>query len=73
MIRTPEGYVKSLNDGRVLYYLGVDALAAQRMAIYAAADWTRFKAIAQRVAGIPGWEGLPEFKDLPEYPPKYNF
>jgi hypothetical protein len=41
------------------------------MAIYAAADWDKYKAIAKRIAGIPGWEKHPAVKDLPPHPSKW--
>lgn len=46
------------------------SLAAQKMAIYASADWERYKAIAKRVAKIPGWEKNPSCADLPAAAPK---
>jgi 4-hydroxybutyryl-CoA dehydratase/vinylacetyl-CoA-Delta-isomerase len=70
-IRLIKDITGNFHDSTAIH--GEGSLAAQRMAIYAAADWARFKAVAKRVCGIPGWEDLPEFKDLPEYPPKYNF
>ena len=45
------------------------SLMAQRMAMYSAGDWKRYKAAAKRVARIPGWDEHPTFKDLPEFPP----
>ena len=47
------------------------SLAAQRMAIYASADWEKYKAIAKRVARIPGWEKHPFTKDLPPLPTQW--
>lgn len=44
------------------------SLAAQRMAIYSAADWERYEAAAKRAARIPGWEKDPYFGSLPDYP-----
>ncbi|HUV44295.1 MAG TPA: 4-hydroxyphenylacetate 3-hydroxylase N-terminal domain-containing protein [Dehalococcoidales bacterium] len=49
---------------------GEGSLAAQKMAIYAAADWDRYKAIAKRTGGIPGWENHPDLKGLPPLPPE---
>ena len=46
------------------------SLAAQKIAIQATADWERYKAIARRVAKIPGPEH-PVVKDLPHYPPEF--
>ena len=47
------------------------SLAAQKMAIYASADWEKYKAGAKRTAGIKGWEEHPSMKGLPEYPSKW--
>jgi 4-hydroxybutyryl-CoA dehydratase / vinylacetyl-CoA-Delta-isomerase len=49
---------------------GEGSLAAQKMALFAGADWDRYKAAAKRVCGIKGWEKNPAFKDLTEWPPK---
>ena len=49
---------------------GEGSLAAQKMALYAGADWVRYKAAAKRICGIPGWEEHPALKDLPAWPPK---
>jgi hypothetical protein len=38
------------------------------MAMYAAAPWDKYKAIAKRVAKIPGWKEQPDLKDLPDLP-----
>ena len=46
------------------------SIAAQVMALYASGDWKRYKAAAQRLAGIPGWEEHPVFKDMLEHPPR---
>ena len=70
-IRLIKDVTGNFHDSTAIH--GEGSLAAQRMAIYAAADWARYKSIAKRVAGIPGEEALPEFKDFPEYPPKYDF
>jgi hypothetical protein len=43
------------------------------MHIFASADWERYKAIAKRVAGIPGWKEHPALKNLPEWPWDYKF
>jgi 4-hydroxybutyryl-CoA dehydratase/vinylacetyl-CoA-Delta-isomerase len=56
-------------DGAYIHTEG--SLAAQKMAIYAAADWDKYKAIAKRIAGIPGWEKHPATKDLPAHPSKW--
>ena len=57
------------HDGAYIHTEG--SLAAQKMAIYAVADWARYKAIAKRIAGIPGWKDNPALKELPDWPPKY--
>jgi len=56
-------------DGAFIHTEG--SLAAQKMAIYAAADWEKYKAIAKRILNIPGWEKHPATKDLPPYPAKW--
>jgi len=57
------------HDGAFIHTEG--SLAAQKMAMYAAANWDRYKAIAKRVAQIPGWEEHPDLKDLPPLPSKW--
>jgi 4-hydroxybutyryl-CoA dehydratase / vinylacetyl-CoA-Delta-isomerase len=49
------------------------SLAAQKMAIFSAANWDKYKAIAKRNANIPGWEKHPDLKDLPHHLPKWVF
>jgi len=44
-------------------------LAAQKMMIYTAADFERYKAGAKRTAGIPGWEKDPYFGSVPDDEP----
>jgi 4-hydroxybutyryl-CoA dehydratase/vinylacetyl-CoA-Delta-isomerase len=56
-------------DGAWIHTEG--SLAAQKMAIYAAADWSKYKAIAKRMAGIPGWKEHPDLKELPDWPVNY--
>jgi len=56
-------------DGAWIHTEG--SLAAQKMSIYAAADWSKYKAIAKRMAGIPGWKEHPGLKELPDWPAKY--
>ena len=56
-------------DGAFIHTEG--SLAAQKMAIYAAADWERYKAVAKRIARIPGWEEHPAMKELPPHPAKW--
>jgi len=55
-------------DAAIIHAEG--SLAAQKIAMYASADWERYKAAAKRVAHIPGWEKHPLFKDFPDYPPR---
>jgi len=55
-------------DGAYIHTEG--SLAAQKMAMFAAADWDRYKAVAKRIAGIPGWKEHPDLKDLPDWPPE---
>ena len=57
------------HDGAFIHTEG--SLAAQKMAMYAGANWERYKAIAKRIAGIPGWEEHPDLKDLPPWPPEW--
>lgn len=47
---------------------GEGSLAAQRMFVYAGAEWERYKAAAKKAAGIPGWEKDPTYGVLPDYP-----
>jgi 4-hydroxybutyryl-CoA dehydratase/vinylacetyl-CoA-Delta-isomerase len=47
---------------------GEGSLAAQRMFVYAGAEWGRYKAAAKRAANIPGWEEDPTYGQLPDYP-----
>jgi 4-hydroxybutyryl-CoA dehydratase/vinylacetyl-CoA-Delta-isomerase len=47
------------------------SLAAQRMMMYSAAPWDRYKAIAKRIAGIPGWKDHEDLKGLPDWPGEY--
>ncbi|MGA3086313.1 MAG: 4-hydroxyphenylacetate 3-hydroxylase N-terminal domain-containing protein [Thermodesulfobacteriota bacterium] len=56
-------------DGAYIHTEG--SLAAQKMAIFANAPWEKYKAIAKRVAHIPGWEKNPDIKDLPPLPTKW--
>jgi len=48
---------------------GEGSLAAQKMMIYTAADFERYKAGAKRTAGIPGWEKDPYFGSVPDDEP----
>lgn len=43
------------------------SLQAQQMALFAGADWDRYKSTAKRICNIPGWEKHPAFKDLPPW------
>ncbi|MCK4722219.1 MAG: hypothetical protein KAT75_02890, partial [Dehalococcoidia bacterium] len=56
------------HDNTVIHAEG--SLAAQKMSMYAAADWERYKAVAKRICSIPGWEKHPAMKDLTEWPAK---
>jgi 4-hydroxybutyryl-CoA dehydratase/vinylacetyl-CoA-Delta-isomerase len=47
---------------------GEGSLAAQRMFVYAGAEWGRYKAAAKRAAKIPGWEEDPTYGALPDFP-----
>jgi 4-hydroxybutyryl-CoA dehydratase/vinylacetyl-CoA-Delta-isomerase len=49
---------------------GEGSLAAQKIAMYASADWARYKACAKRICGIPGWEKHPAFRDVDPWPPE---
>jgi 4-hydroxybutyryl-CoA dehydratase/vinylacetyl-CoA-Delta-isomerase len=45
------------------------SLASQKMMIYSSAEWKKYKAIAKRIAGIPGWrDDAPDMADLPDWP-----
>jgi 4-hydroxybutyryl-CoA dehydratase/vinylacetyl-CoA-Delta-isomerase len=44
------------------------SLAAQKIAMYADADWERYRASAKRGANIPGWEKHPIYGKYPDYP-----
>lgn len=50
---------------------GEGSLAAQKMALYAGADWDRYKSSAKRILGIKGWEENKAFKDLKPWPPEF--
>ncbi len=69
LIRMVKDLVGHGHDATVIHAEG--SLAAQKMAMYASADWEKYKAVAKRIAGIPGWEKRAEMKGLPEWPPKY--
>lgn len=47
---------------------GEGSMAAQKMFLYAGADWRKFQAAAKRAANIPGWEKDPLYGQLPNYP-----
>jgi 4-hydroxybutyryl-CoA dehydratase/vinylacetyl-CoA-Delta-isomerase len=47
---------------------GEGSLAAQRMFVFAGAEWAKYKAAAKRTARIPGWEEDPIYGPLPDYP-----
>ena len=58
-------------DGAWIHTEG--SLAAQRMAMYSGAPWDKYKAIAKRIAQIPGWKEHPEMEELPDWPPDFVF
>ena len=47
---------------------GEGSLAAQRMFVYAGAEWGKYKSAAKRAARIPGWQDDPTYGQLPDYP-----
>jgi len=47
---------------------GEGSLAAQRIFVFAGAEWGRYKAAARRAADIPGWEEDSTYGSLPRYP-----
>ncbi len=57
------------HDGAFIHTEG--SLAAQKMAMFAAADWEKYKATAKRIARIPGWKEHPALKELPDWPTEY--
>jgi 4-hydroxybutyryl-CoA dehydratase/vinylacetyl-CoA-Delta-isomerase len=65
MMRMIKDLTGENRDGIVINAEG--SLAAQEMAMFASADWERYKAVAKRVAGIPGWEKHPEVGKLPPW------
>jgi len=58
----------TLVRGDVTPVNGEGSLATQIMAMYAGTDWNKYKNIAKRMAGIPGWENDPDLKRLPPHP-----
>jgi len=68
-VRLAKDMIGHGHDGAFIHTEG--SLAAQKMAMYAAADWDKWKAIAKRIAGIPGWNEHPSLKDLPDWPAEY--
>lgn len=68
-IRMVKDLIGHGRDAAIIHTEG--SLATQKTAIYAAADWDKYKAIAKRIARIPGWEKHPALKDMPSYPPKW--
>ena len=68
-IRIVKDLIGHGEDGAYIHTEG--SLAAQKMAIFAAADWAKYKAIAKRIAGIPGWKDHPDLKELPDWPAEY--
>jgi 4-hydroxybutyryl-CoA dehydratase / vinylacetyl-CoA-Delta-isomerase len=65
MLRAIKDMTGGNRDGIMIH--GEGPLAAQQMSMYASADWARYKAIAKRMAGIPGWESHPEIGKLPPW------
>jgi 4-hydroxybutyryl-CoA dehydratase/vinylacetyl-CoA-Delta-isomerase len=65
MMRMIKDLTGENRDGIVINAEG--SLAAQEMAMFASADWEMYKAVAKRVAGIPGWEKHPEVGKLPPW------
>ena len=68
-IRTAKDLIGHGHDTTVIHAEG--SLAAQKMMMYTAADWKRYKAIAKRIAGIPGWKEHPDLKGLPDWPGEF--
>jgi len=68
-VRLAKDLIGHGHDGAFIHTEG--SLAAQKMAIYAGADWKMYKAMAKRIAGIPGWKVNPVLKDLPDWPAKH--
>jgi len=68
-IRIVKDLIGHGEDGAYIHTEG--SLAAQKMAIFAAADWAKYKAIAKRIAGIPGWKDNSDLKELPDWPAEY--
>jgi 4-hydroxybutyryl-CoA dehydratase/vinylacetyl-CoA-Delta-isomerase len=46
------------------------SLEAQKLSIYALADFDRYKAAAKRAARIQDWTTHKIYSQLPEFPPK---
>lgn len=69
LLRLVKDMVSGRGSAAVIHTEG--SLAAQKMALYAYGDWPRYKALAKRLAGIPGWKEHPALKDLPDYPAKW--
>ena len=65
-IRLAKDLIGHGHDGSTIHTEG--SLAAQKMMMYAAPDWDRYKAIAKRIAGIPGWDEHPDLAELPKWP-----
>ena len=62
-VRLAKDLIGHGHDGAFIHTEG--SLAAQKMAMYAGSDWERYKALAKRVARIPGWKEHPALADLP--------
>jgi 4-hydroxybutyryl-CoA dehydratase/vinylacetyl-CoA-Delta-isomerase len=65
-IRMAKDLIGHGHDATTIHAEG--SLAAQKMMIYSSGDWDRLKAIAKRIAGIPGWKDHPDLKELPDWP-----
>ena len=68
LVKLIKDYFSSYEDVATIHAEG--SLAAQRLSIYALADFERYKAAAKRVARIEDGTEHPIFSQLPEFPPK---
>ncbi len=68
-VRMVKDLIGHCKDATTIHAEG--SLAAQRMMIYASAPWDRYKAIAKRIAGIPGWKDHADLKELPDWNSDY--
>ncbi len=67
-IRTPQQYIESLKDGRAVYCNG-GSLEAQKLSIYALADFEKYKAAARRATRIDDGTKQSIYSQLPDFPP----